>query len=100
MNLGGRPVDFIGQHQIVKDRPLLEDKAAGFGTIDFGAGDVGRQQVRGELNAVELCFDTFCQLFDGFGFRQARRPFDQHMAVSQQRDQQAVNEFFLTENLC
>jgi hypothetical protein len=83
----------------VEDRALLEDKAAGFGAIDFSAGDVGRQQVGGELNAMELRFDTFRQLFDGFGLGEAGRAFDQHMAVSQQRDQQAVNEFFLTENL-
>jgi hypothetical protein len=48
---------------------------------------------------MELRFNAFSQLLDGLGFCKAGRTFDQHVAVSQQRDQQAVNEFFLTENL-
>ncbi len=78
---------------------MLEYEAAGFGAIDLGAGDIGGQQVGGELNSMELRFNAFSQLLDGLGFCKAGRTFDQHVAVSQQRDQQAVNEFFLTENL-
>ena len=99
MHFGRRPVDFVGQHQIVEDRPLLEHETAGFRAIDLGAGDVGGQQVRGELDTMELRFDTFGQLFDGLGLGQAWRAFDQHMAVGEQGDQQAINEFFLAENL-
>jgi hypothetical protein len=48
---------------------------------------------------MELRFDAFGQLFDRFGLGQARRALDQHMAVGEQGDQQALDEFFLAENL-
>lgn len=48
---------------------------------------------------MELRFDAFGQLFDGLGLGQARRAFHQHMAVGEQRDQQAIDELFLAENL-
>ncbi|MNO89238.1 hypothetical protein D3C76_807160 [compost metagenome] len=84
----------------MEDRPLLEHEAAGFGAIDLGAGDVGRQQVGGELNPVELRLDTFGQFLDGLGLGQARRTFHEHVAIGQQHDQQTFDEFFLAENLC
>ncbi|MCY1420594.1 hypothetical protein D9M71_362210 [compost metagenome] len=84
----------------MKDRPLLEDEATGFGAIDFGAGDVGGQKVRCELNSMELRLDAFGQFLDGLGLGQARCAFHEHMAIGQQHDQQAFDEFFLAENLC
>ncbi len=91
--------DFVGQHQVVENRPLLEHEAAGFRTIDLGAGDVGRQQVGGELDTVELRLDAFGQFLDGFGLGQARRAFDQHVAVGEQYDQQAIDQLLLAQDL-
>jgi hypothetical protein len=99
LHLGRGPVDFVRQHQVVEDRALLEHEAAGFRAIDLGAGDVGGQQVGGELDAMELRLDAFGQLFDGLGLGQPRRAFDQHVAVGEQGDQQTIDEFFLAENL-
>jgi len=48
---------------------------------------------------MELRFDAFCQLLDSLGLGQAGCALDQHMAVSEQRDQQAVDQLFLTEDL-
>ncbi|MNM52338.1 hypothetical protein D3C81_634150 [compost metagenome] len=79
----------------MEDRPLLEHEAAGFRAVDFGAGDVGREQVGGELDAMELRFDAFGELFDGLGLGQARRAFDQHVAVGQEHDQQPLDQFLL-----
>ena len=83
----------------MEDRPLLEHEAAGFRAIDLGAGDIGRQQVGSELDSMELRFNTFCQLLDGLGLGQAGGALDQHMAISEQGDQQTVDQFFLTEDL-
>jgi hypothetical protein len=99
LHLGRGTVDFVRQHQVVEDRALLEYEAAGFRAIDFRTGDVGRQQVRGELDTVELGFDAFGEFFDGLGLGQARGAFDQHVAVGKQGDEQALDEFFLAENL-
>ncbi|MNO74502.1 hypothetical protein D3C76_655040 [compost metagenome] len=99
LNLGRGAVDFVRQHQVMEDRALLEHEAAGFRAIDLGTGDVGRQQVGGELDAMELRFDAFCQFLDGLGLGQARSALDQHVAVGKQGDEQALDEFFLAENL-
>ncbi|MCY1177074.1 hypothetical protein D9M73_173690 [compost metagenome] len=99
LNLGRGAVDFVRQYQVVEDRALLEHEAAGFRAVDFRTGNVGRQQVRGELDAVELRFDAFGKFFDGLGLGQARSTLDQHMAVGEQGDEQSLDEFFLAENL-
>ena len=48
---------------------------------------------------MELRFDPFGQLLDRLGLGQPRCALDQHMAVSEQGNQQAIDEFFLAENL-
>ncbi len=78
---------------------MLEHEAAGFRAIDFRTGDVGRQQVGGELNAVELGFDTFCQLLDGLGLGQAGSAFDQHVAIGKQGNEQTFDQLFLAKDL-
>ena len=47
---------------------MLEDKTAICRAIDFGSGDVCGQQVRGELDTVEVPLNTISKVFDGFGF--------------------------------
>jgi hypothetical protein len=79
--------------------PCWNTKAAGFRAIDLGAGNVGRQQIRGELDAMELGFDALGEFFDRFGLGQTRRALDQHVAVGEQGDEQTLDEFFLAENL-
>ena len=44
---------------------------------------------------MELRLDAFGQLFDGLGLGQPRSPFDQHVAVGQQHDQQPLDQFLL-----
>lgn len=48
---------------------------------------------------MELRFDAFGQFLDGLGLGQPRRAFHQHVAVGKQGDEQALDEFFLAENL-
>ena len=58
LRLGRRPVDFVRQNNIGKDRTLQETKFASTGGFvflqDFGTRDVRGHQVRGELNPVEF----------------------------------------------
>ena len=77
LHLGRGTVDLVGQHQVVEDRPLLEHEAAGFRAVDLGAGDVRREQIGGELDAMELAFYAFGQFLDRLGLGQTRGAFDQ-----------------------
>ena len=83
----------------MEDRPLLEHKTAGFRAIDLGAGNVGREQVGGELDAVKLGFDAFGQLLDRFGLGEPGGALNQHVTISEQGNQQPFDEFFLAEDL-
>jgi hypothetical protein len=53
-----RAIDFVGEHDIGEKRTRQEAKLARAGELvlldDFGARDVGRHEVGGELDAVEF----------------------------------------------
>lgn len=46
LHLGRRPVDLIGEQQVVKQRTGLEDKAAILGAVDVGPGQSRREADR------------------------------------------------------
>ena len=57
LHLRRRPVDLVGQQQVGEHRPERDLELAAALVVDAGADDVGRHQVRGELDAVELPAD-------------------------------------------
>ena len=82
----------------MEDRPALEFERGGLRAIDLGAGEVGRQQVRRELHAVEIALDACGELLDRGGLGKAGRALDQEMAVGEQSDQQAVDQRLLADD--
>ena len=52
----------------MEDRAMLELELPGFGSVDLTAGDVGWQQVRGELDTVKVAFEVVGEGLDGGGF--------------------------------
>ena len=51
---GGGAVDLVSEDHLRKDRPRMKTKTAVIALIDGHAEDIGRQQVAGELYALEL----------------------------------------------
>ena len=49
---------------------------------------------------MKLRFQSFGELLDRPRLGQPRRPFDKHVAVGEQGDQQAFDEPFLAQDLC
>ncbi len=82
----------------MKQRPLAEFERALLRSIDIGAGEVCRQEVRRELQAVEIALDALGEDFDGAGLGQPRRAFHQQMAVAQQSDQHPIDEVRLAND--
>ena len=95
LDLGRGPVHFIRQDQVMEQRPALEVERTVLGAVDFGAGQVGGQQVGRELHPVEIGLDTVPQHLDGAGLGQARRAFYQQVTIRQQRQQQPVHQLLL-----
>jgi hypothetical protein len=98
LHLRRRPIDLVGEHQIVEQRTLLEHERAVLRTIDLGAGQIGGQQIGGELNTMEITLDALAQHLDRARLGQTGGAFDQQMPVREQRDQQAVHETVLPDD--
>jgi hypothetical protein len=83
----------------MKQRPWLEMEGALLRPIHLGTGQIARQQIRRELNAVKVRFDTFTEHPYGPGFGQSWRPFHEQVPVAQQRQQQTLDQALLTNDL-
>ncbi len=80
-------------------RAVLKDKGAVLRSIDIAAGDVRRQQVRGELDTVEVPLDGPGQCLDGLGLGQSRGAFHQQVTAGQQGHQQPLGQMVLADNM-
>ena len=82
MRLLRRPVDFIGQDEMGKDRSLFGPKAAECGVEDASSNDVRGQQVGSELNALELRADRVGERHHRQRFGQSGHPLEQDMGIT------------------
>ena len=98
LHLGRCTVDLVGQDDVVEQRAALELEAAGLRAEHVGAGEVGRQQVGGELHAMEVRLDARRQRLHRRGLGQARCALDQQVTVGQQGHQQAVDQVRLADD--
>ena len=46
---------------------------------------------------MEVAFDAFAQDFNRAGLGQTGSPFNEHVAIGKDRDEQTVDEFFLSQ---
>ncbi len=67
-------VDFVGENQIAEDRPRLKCQGALRAGLQqrLAAGDVGRQQIRGELDAPHGRREPFGDRLDRARLGQSR----------------------------
>ena len=102
LRLGRRAVDFVGQQDVGEDRPGHEGPgaAAGAGLFlnDVGAGDVGRHQVRRELDALEHQAERLGQRPHQQRLGRSRQAGDQAVAAHEQRDHHLFDDLFLSDN--
>ena len=101
LHLGRGAVDLVGEEDVAEDRAGLEAELAlaALGIVDLGAGDVGGQQVRRELDAAEVGVEVLGHRLDGPGLGEAGQALDQQVAVGEQADQHALDHAGLAEDL-
>ena len=90
------PIDFVSQDNVCKDRSLVELEFAIM--INTAPDNIGRQQVRCELNARENAIDALCKSFCHKCFSDARDIFEQNMLASQQGYDGFANDFHFSEH--
>jgi hypothetical protein len=100
LRLGRGPVDLIRQHQVREDRAWLEleDPVPALLHEDVRAGDVGRHEVRGELDAIERAVDDVGDRADQHRLAEAGHALEQHVAVREQSGQGLPDELALADD--
>ena len=96
LNFGRRAVDFVCQQQVGEYRAQRGAEIAGLLVIDACAHQIGRNEVRRELDALELALHRACQGLDRQRLRQSGHPFDQQMALGQHGHHHALKKAVLT----
>ena len=98
LHLGGRAVDLVGEQEVAEDRTELGVEAPGVRPVDARADEVGRHQVRRELDAPELPAEHVGERLDGQRLRQPGDALEQHVAAGEQRDEQALEHRVLADD--
>ena len=98
LDFRGGTIDFVGQDEVGEDRALAGPKRAFAGHIDHRADKVCRQQVGGELDALEAGREGLGQRLDGRGLRQPRHSLQEDMPVGEQPHQEAGNHLLLPDD--
>jgi hypothetical protein len=98
LDLGRRPVDLVGQHDVGEHRAQLDLEGLGRRLVDPGADQVGGDQVGGELQPGELTPDGAGQGLGGQRLGQPRRPLQQAVAPGQQADEEPLGHAVLADH--
>ena len=98
LDLGRRPVDLVGEEQVREHRAQRRPELAGLLVVDPRADEVGRDEVRRELDALELAADRVGDGLDGHRLGQARDALDEQVAAAQQRDDEPFQEVVLADD--
>ena len=98
LGLGRGPVDLVGEQQPGEDRPAPEVELAAALVVDERAGEVGRQQVRRELDPREADARHLCEGACDQRLGEARKVLDQHMTVGKQPEQDELERLALAHD--
>ena len=100
LRLGRRAVDLVGQDDLREDRSADERELAVPARLldDLGAGDVGRHQVRRELDPLEREVQHLGQGAHEQGLRQTRNARDQAVPAAHERRQHEVDRLVLADD--
>src|SRR5712692_2304882 len=92
LRLRRRAVDLVRKEDIREDRASPEDELARLAIVHVGPRDVGRQEVRRELNAAERESETGGERFGDQRLRDPRDVLDQEVAVPKDRPEHALQD--------
>ena len=100
LRLRRRPVDLVGQDDLREDRPLHEAQAAMPAVLveHLRAGDIGRHQVRGELDPLEGEVEDLRERLDQQRLGQSGHAGDQAVSAGEERHQHLVDDRVLADD--
>ena len=98
LGLGGRPVDLVRQQEGREDGALHEGEGVFLHIEDVRPDDVGRHEVRRELNSPELAAQHLGQRADQQRLRHAGHAFDQGVLPREYRHQGMIHHGLLADD--
>ncbi len=90
LDLRGRAVDLVREQEVAEHRAELGVEAARVGAVDARADEIGRHEVRRELESLEGPAEHVGDGLDRERLGQAGDAFEQHVAAGEQRDEQPL----------
>jgi hypothetical protein len=81
------PVDLVGQQDRGEDGPTAQLERLRCEPKDLRAQNIGRHEIRSELDPLEVCVEQPSEAFRQQGLTQTGNSFKQYMAARVQRGQ-------------
>jgi hypothetical protein len=83
----------------VENGSFLENEGSFLGSVYFRPGHIRWEQIWSKLDSMKIPFNRFSQHLHGTGFCQSRRSFNKEMPVSEQSQEQTLNQHMLAQNV-
>ena len=98
LDLGGGAVDLVGEDEVGEDRAAVRAEGAVLRREDHRADHVARQEVGGELDALELDAEGGAEGLDKQRLGEAGHALEEDVAVGQEGDKQALDDGVLADD--
>lgn len=98
LHFGRGAIDFVGQDQVGENGAAPGSKGPRLRIVNLRADQVGREQVRGELETGEFNVDGGGQGLDREGLGQTRHTFQQNVPIAEKADDEAFDQVILANN--
>jgi hypothetical protein len=91
-------VDLVRQDDVGEDRPLLGRELAALRVVDERADEIRRQQVRRELDALEVRLQRGREGIDRQRLRESGHTLEQHVAAGQETEHHPLHHVALADD--
>jgi hypothetical protein len=98
LHLGWRAVDLVREQDVREDRPEARAERLIRGVVDHRPVQIGRQEIRGELDPPEARLDRVGERLHSERLGETGHAFDQQMPVAQEREQEPVDQVVLSDD--
>lgn len=98
MDLRGGPVDLVREEEIAEHGAAFGIEGAVIRAVDAGPYEVGRDEVRGELNALEAAAEDIGDRLDGERLGEPGYALDEEVTAGEEGDEDTLEHRLLTDD--
>ena len=92
------PIDLVGQQEVGEDRAERGVELTGLLVVDPRADQIGRDEIRGELDPLEHPADRARKRLDRHRLRETGNALHEDVTPRQQRDDQSLEQMVLSDD--